>query len=463
MSTKEDFQEFLPILVFFCNYFHDKLNSLSKSNIRGFKNASRYKELSKDYINLFGSEIDTNNFINFTLKLFERFNNFDFIAYEFHLHKDCQNVYKCISQLIKKNFAFEDERLNDNQKISLQLIHSTLAVEFIDDIETYVNKRVDATIDRTMNGKSILKNNYNEENHLACNDISFIPVGYLYEKIIKSESHINIMNYHINEKTTPKALFFGRFPAPYFKDDAEFIKAHNHIIEKTQNDIMNLIIDFHKIKINNLNEQLKIKKEELSSSGRYNHVNLEKVFTESRLLNEKRLYKWLESAKNKAEECEARPYTLEEFEHYFTKKKKNEEQFSQSSVSFDESSINSKSNTSGSVLSRSQSRNHNHNHYHYKHDSRYSKESSSRRREKEQRNQYYKNRFDHYSHRDSRDPHYDSFNNNSHNDFNQYYEEREQEYRQHHEDSTNNRYRQHRNSRRQNSVFRQRRRNSKRR
>ena len=346
MSTKEDFNEFSKILVLFCNYFHDKLHEIKASNIRGFKNTNFYKSSVDDLSKIFGCELESKNFLESIVKLFQRLQNFDFIGFDFHLSPDSENVYKCLSQLLKKTFNFEEVQFQEEQKNILRIVHSTFANEFNEDLSAELNKRFDDKINRTFKKNSILKSYFSEENYLANNDVKFIPVSRLYNKRIKGESHILNLRLHIKKGSTPKSLFFGNFPAPFFKDDEHFIESHNKIIEKAQQAMMDLIIETQEKKIDLIDEELKRIKEELRLNGSYESVDLDKVFRESKLINEKRLFGFLQSAKTKAEKCESRPYSVEQFEHYFSQKSVNKKSNKKNSVSFDESSISATSSSS---------------------------------------------------------------------------------------------------------------------
>ena len=138
------------------------------------------------------------------------------------------------------------------------------------------------------------------------NDVKFNErlIGFNNDKILMARHHINIMNLHLENKTTPASLFFNRFPFPFYSHDEEFVQKYNNRIEEFQRDVMNDII------AHSLN---KIKQHEDVIS---NHIDLITNKTEnyseivSKNLKEKELKMkdFIVRKMNKARQCVAKPF-----------------------------------------------------------------------------------------------------------------------------------------------------------
>ena len=114
--------------------------------------------------------------------------------------------------------------------------------EIFNDKLTSLNTTINS---QSINSQSVLKGcNFQTSPSLDDNILKFN-----YQKILMCKHHINIMNLHKDNKSTPASLFFNRFPEPFFGHDIEFIQAYNKRIVEFQTNVMNDIILFSEKKI----------------------------------------------------------------------------------------------------------------------------------------------------------------------------------------------------------------------
>ena len=118
--------------------------------------------------------------------------------------------------------------------------------------------------------------------------------------------HINIMNLHKDNKSTPASLFFNRFPEPFFGHDIEFIQAYNKRIVEFQTNVMNDIILFSEKKIA-IYEEIIEKHISSINDKPFNFNNLkENKFKDIELKNKD----YFENKINKARRCIAKPFDV---------------------------------------------------------------------------------------------------------------------------------------------------------
>lgn len=78
-----------------------------------------------------------------------------------------------------------------------------------------------------------------------------------YRRILKKQNHVSLIEFHINNETTPSQLFFDKFPQPFLTNDPEAIDEYNSIIRETQVKLMRSNIKHLKKQITKLELNLK--------------------------------------------------------------------------------------------------------------------------------------------------------------------------------------------------------------
>lgn len=164
-----------------------------------------------------------------------------------------------------------------------------------------------------------------------------------FERKSKKLAQLNSYKSHIEKKTTPKQLFYHNFPPPYLQHDDEFVKDYNHIISKTQVEIMQLCMNRlqHQIDLAETIATESLNKLRLSDNDRKIVIDRVKTKTDSKLKS------YYAEVIDKASKCVAMPFET-------VTPKKN----SPSSASdFDQSSSQKQSNTPTSSIKKKQSKN----------------------------------------------------------------------------------------------------------
>lgn len=95
-------------------------------------------------------------------------------------------------------------------------------------------------------------NNNHQNKHVTPQSFSQIGVddtiGFkldkLFEKKIRYNNHINNFKTHLENNTTPAALFYCRFPNPLLWSNPEFVKMHNARVKAVQEQFIKQDIEF---------------------------------------------------------------------------------------------------------------------------------------------------------------------------------------------------------------------------
>ncbi len=251
----------------------------------------------------FGDErgkLSAGNFLITVLKLFDELDKFDIGSLNLHLDKENNVIFSFLTNNLKNDIVINDSvvKYNNNQLISLRVMHSKMSEIFNTHGSSYLNDLFDNKIKRlNLNNK----NNNSVKHEIALNDKDFIKVKRIYNKKIRFNRHISNFEFHLNNNpiTSPKSLFYYKFPWPMFKDNDEFINKYYDIIEDAQKKIMNLNLEELKKRNQVLDVDLDKLKTELKDKDRWNGVDdmvedggeivsLEDVFKECNDIEEKR-------------------------------------------------------------------------------------------------------------------------------------------------------------------------------
>ena len=155
------------------------------------------------------------------------------------------------------------------------------------------------------------ENNFNVES--VKKDFNYKRIRSLIGRIEKKENDIKILQFHLNNDTTPSQLFYKNFPEPFLSHDSIFIERYNNFIHETQKGMINLSITRLSEQVNLLKEnQLKHKNELVKN---FSENNIEKI---NELLSELEK-KQIEIFKNdftkadeKAKRIVARPFVVKQ-------------------------------------------------------------------------------------------------------------------------------------------------------
>jgi hypothetical protein len=107
----------------------------------------------------------------------------------------------------------------------------------------------------------------------------------LFEKKIRYNNHINNFKTHLENNSTPAALFYCRFPNPLLWSNPEFVKMHNARVKAVQEQFIKQDIEFLEKEISSINDEIVNIQSMESSKFTKNAVivcsTIEKVVSES--------------------------------------------------------------------------------------------------------------------------------------------------------------------------------------
>ena len=127
-------------------------------------------------------------------------------------------------------------------------------------------------------------------------------------KLLRYESHLVINKLHNNAKTTPKSLFYERFPSPFFQEDSVFIDSYNKIIEKVQIEIMTLIKETLEIRITKTKQKIQEYKDDSLNLSKYSEFDPQDIIKSIYKTEERSLLDTFVKNKSKAERCISKPF-----------------------------------------------------------------------------------------------------------------------------------------------------------
>jgi hypothetical protein len=277
----------------FCHWLRDKKET-----------KAAYDFVSKEI--QFAQPVDKSSLNIFIYKVFELFNKLDLNACQIHLKKQNCVIFDFVSAILKGKFLnYDTKNLELFQiifaKLMLPFRHPTIFTQTVEGAypEAASDVVADDTRLRAINFQRCKKAAYEPD---------FKDIWYLLDKKQRYNNHITILELHKSKKTTPKALFFCNFPYPFFTRDEDFIKQHNEFIAKTQVDLMDLIINFIKGKLEKIDADLVARKSELKTICDSIDVPVDNVFKWINDSQENLLRGTFEKARRKADRCENRPF-----------------------------------------------------------------------------------------------------------------------------------------------------------
>ena len=320
----ENYDVLVNCITTFCTYFQDKMikESFNGYSIRGFNSTSSIKDQVEQITTMLKKPLSIENFVECNLMLFDNLSNFDFIDREFHLLSECKAVFNVLSTLLRNGFNVNGVCLELAQKNKLRIIHSQLSLVYNSEVFNQMNNRIDERVVRTINqstNNGILKK-HSKESFLAKENIHLIKLKRLMEKQGRYRQHVDVMRFHLQSKTTPKSLFFNRFPEPFIKNDEKFIEEYNTIIETCQTNIIKLIMSHFNDGIPKLEKEISDYIETFKEVEELKDVDHDLLYKECKSIVEgpfSTLTKFIKRSNWKAEQCKSRPFTVDQFKNYY--------------------------------------------------------------------------------------------------------------------------------------------------
>ncbi len=185
--------------------------------------------------------LELNNFLQYAFDLYNDFTSENENLTSFHTCKENNVIVQFLRTLISFNGVINDcTQLTNDQKSSLKDVHYTLTSQFNfssmiqSEISTQVNDALRTNMDRSNTTNNVSSNaefrienesDYRRiqriiENKSNQKDFSFLRNKT--NKYLRYNNHAMIAKLHLNNKTTPKSLFFSNYPEPMIKHDEDY-------------------------------------------------------------------------------------------------------------------------------------------------------------------------------------------------------------------------------------------------
>jgi hypothetical protein len=209
------------------------------------------------------------------------------------------NTQITINQMAELNSATKTQ-INNSQLTneSLTILLASLKNDLVVSLDSTINNRISADLEKHLGVNRELTSDQVEKYQ--------IRMGETYNKILKKENSIKILESHIKNNTTPKDLMHKFYPPPHIKEDPIFIERYNQLIDQIQKDTMKLIIVRHTEKIKILQNDFKVFKDVL----KYHLNNIEDFSKEVIKNEEKNLLADFEQSNKKCLEAKAEPFKM---------------------------------------------------------------------------------------------------------------------------------------------------------
>jgi hypothetical protein len=192
---------------------------------------------------------------------------------------------------------------------------------FSSDQVTFLKKHIDlfnaAILNSTNEIQSFSQSStFNKPKKLGIDDINpsaFVNfndskdfISSLYDKLLRYENHVKIFTTHLENNTTPSALFYNKFPEPFLNDDVEYVQKYNNLIAVFQAEAIILSKSFLEKRINTLNSKLNSIKDNLSRNN--SEIDINKCFSEIISHQNSNLKERFEKANTKATRAKSIPF-----------------------------------------------------------------------------------------------------------------------------------------------------------
>jgi hypothetical protein len=304
--TMSEFNSAFVQLVRAINKHHANYDDVNASVLNGFKNSKtaclHIKAALGNKVEFLTMSTLTSDLVALYLKFYESNNR---------LSSDDSVCVHLLDDLIRPNFSFNSKttkfdasqtsRLKEIREkwSAAQSLPQALTLDSIKelleslkrDMRSDVQQNISQINDRL---SKIEKGNLGSDTipkpkptlkDIGINDeLAGLKIERLFDTKLRYKNHISIFKSHLNQKTTPAALFFIRFPRPFLCDDEEYVKRHNSRIRKWQEQAMREDIEYLEEKIAEIDTEILNYKddEELFSRGADEVLNeMEKLVGDS--------------------------------------------------------------------------------------------------------------------------------------------------------------------------------------
>jgi hypothetical protein len=296
---------------------HTFSNGFLRSN-NNVQNKSAY-----DFIKLkIGSdmELDLKSFLIFSYSMLNDYSNDKDNFNNLHLTKENNAIFKFIKSIIDFKGTIKDcENLDSTQINQLKLIHYSLLDKFTTNdnfYESVINNQVHEILSHSQN--NLNANTFTNSNTslnridkvIENNKKDFKLLRKNVNKLLRYENHLVINSLHFRAKSTPKSLFYERYPAPFFQEDQEFIDNYNKIIEKSQMETMTLIKETLESRIIKIKQKISEYKDDSINLSKYSEFNPNDIVQSIYKTEERSLLDTFVKHKQRAERCVARPFEI---------------------------------------------------------------------------------------------------------------------------------------------------------
>jgi hypothetical protein len=165
----------------------------------------------------------------------------------------------------------------------------------------------------------------------------------LINKKLRYKNHINIINTHQNNQTTPSSLFFNKFPKPFLNDDIAFVEDYNKLVREFQTKSLNLISNSLNARVSLIDTKLSDIKSNLIEKD-LDETLCNNNFSKLETDNNNSLANQFQRANEKVLRCSNKPFVAGQLQ-------KQNKRFNDNNTSSHNNSINNINSTFGSNTS----------------------------------------------------------------------------------------------------------------
>ena len=146
------------------------------------------------------------------------------------------------------------------------------------------------------------------DNVINNNRKDFLKLRRNINKTLRYNNHLATFQIHEDNKSTPKSMFFERYPIPFFQEDQEYIDKYNLIVENTQQETTNLIKSTLNKRLIKAKEDMIIYEEDFIKLNKYSEFEIKDIVRSITKFEENALLDTFIKSKQKAEKCHSRPF-----------------------------------------------------------------------------------------------------------------------------------------------------------
>ena len=233
--------------------YRNEYSNFTKFNFAPFKNHKRdtYAVLTT----FFKEEITITNILDKIVEGFIYLEDFVTLHQEFRFNKENEFSITFLEDVLKDEFLLSDQKLKVNPESCILLRSaldtfyivrtrnesysnsnefSRLLLEKFDTFQREIQKQI-TDIHLKINFDSGTTATFKPTNETPSNFTEAETIiNNIYNKLARYHNHIKNYDTHLENNTTPRSLFYNRFPKPFIQDDADFVKEYNKYISEFQ-------------------------------------------------------------------------------------------------------------------------------------------------------------------------------------------------------------------------------------